>query len=144
MIKLTDQELSELNLNDPFIQELLKIPIKEGRIEYVYKSKANKYPARIYLYMDCTKWPQRNRRVMGCMGVPAFADREMTRDENISCHFAYRIKYYQYEDIDALIDDEIKIVGEDHPIIKTLRELKDKNYFKALKPSQNKKQLSLL
>lgn len=134
MITLTQDELSALDLNDSFVKSQLENPIRQGHIHYVFKSKATKYPARIYLFVDGAAWPQRNRRVMGCMGVYPFAERAMTRDECISNHFAQRLKYHQYDNIDALIKDEIEILeSSNHPLIVKLTELKTKNFFKSLK-----------
>jgi hypothetical protein len=129
---MTAQEISEMDMHNEFVVRMLEMPIRQGFIEYVLKP-AGKYPARVYLFIDAANFQDRNRRVQGCMGRVAFASRSMDRHEVIRSHFAYRMEYIQYENIDALIEDETGIVGQTHPLIQKLNELKASGFFNNLK-----------
>lgn len=91
-------------------------PLKFGKIDYVFKPRS-KYPARIYLFFHAGEFMQRNRRPMGCMDKPSFESRFMTRQEVIETHFDMRMRYYQYENWQEMIDAEKNELGHDHDFI---------------------------
>jgi hypothetical protein len=115
--------------------------LKQGRIEYVFKP-ASTYPARIYAFYNASEFAQRNRKLQGCMNVPAFAERWMCRAEAIERHFDTRMYYLQFESFHKLVDSEIETLGPDHPFIEELKAFESK-YAPLLKGVYSPKQKQL-
>lgn len=82
-----------------------------GKVDYYYKPP-NKYPARIYVFMQAELWCDRNRRPMGLQNAFPFLSRPMNKEELEYHHFSWRLCYYQYERWDKLLDAEQKEAEE--------------------------------
>jgi len=95
-----------------------------GRVEILYKSdgtsKRNPYPFVLLYWMHHADWPHRIRRSRGWLQYQQILTREMTEQEQEECKKSHRAISYRYKNAQQLIDDEIKILGKEHPAVKEL------------------------
>lgn len=78
------------------------------RVAFYFKPE-NTYPERIYvLYGD---WVSRNKRAMGISKSLPFFKRSATPKEAATLAEATRMRYWQYEDLQTLLNDEARFMS---------------------------------
>lgn len=96
----------------------------------------------IAVVIDAAQWPLRSIRHRGCDDESYFGQREMTQDEVEEWQGAYRLAMYRYYDWQTFINDEMKYIPEDHPLIQKILEAKESGRFHLI-PKKPQTQLAL-
>lgn len=78
-------------------------------VSFYYKPK-NTYPERVYVLYG--EWRKRNKRAMGVSTRLPFFSRETTPRENKALADASRLHYWQYEDLQILLNDEARFQSQ--------------------------------
>lgn len=76
----------------------------------------------ITVAIDIAQWPERTRSHKGLKFSDRITSRQATPTERNVFQKAYRLTFFRYKSIEALMEDEIDNLGAGHPFLNELEE----------------------